>query len=285
MTDVVTITIPSSIVNQHLPLLIERLCQIPNIKVNDHGVKMKDVVAHLYVQLLSNLSKEVSQKLLHCLSNNTYDHFIKFLDWVEDYESDHCIILEYLSQKINPGIYSSIVEDDDFNQKLVDLLINNDEKDDDIDDVLKSYYGSMAENPILSSESREKVDKVKNFGEEKFESILSSLGLDEAGMTKARKIKADAESGQPLNMAEIMAFSQEYKSNIDAANLDIPKLMSLVFASPSPTANSTANSTSNTTEPTSPLPFDLGSIMNALGPMLSNLTQPQKGKSRRGRRR
>ncbi len=295
MTESVTITIPSSIVNQHLPLLIEKLCQIPNVKIVDdvNEIKIKDIITHLYVDLSGDFSKEVRNKLLGCLSTNSYHHFISFLNWVEDYENEHCMILEYLSQKVNPGIYSSIVEDDDFNKKLVDLLVA-DEKDDDIDDVLKSYRHAQANHsPILSTESSPnespREEKANNLPvengsltpEEKFESILLSLGLDEAGMTKARKIKADVQGGQSLNMMEIMAFTQEYKTNIEAANLDLPKLMSLVFSTPT---NSNPDKSGSTPE-TPSMPFDLGSIMNTLGPMLSSLTNPQKGKSRRGRRR
>ena len=226
----ITITIPSSIVNEHLPLLIEKLCHM-NVNVNYDKSKndtIKDIVAHLYVDC--QLSKEVSTKLLTCLSNNSYQAFIKFLSWVEQYEDSHCIILEYLSQRVDAGTYASIVEDDDFNQQLVDALLNI---DDDIQDILRSYNNAKHHTtPSLSPSSSpvdtprkndasntvgEKVnvdesnmEKAKNIASnmdnEKFESILQSLGLDEAGLTKARKIKADVESGQQLNMVEIMSF-------------------------------------------------------------------------------
>ena len=130
---------------------------------------------------------------------------------------------------------------------------------------------------------------ISNMDNEKFESILQSLGLDEAGLTKARKIKADVESGQPLNMAEIMSFAQEYKSNIDAANLDIPKLMSLIFSPTTDNANNTntasTSDTPNNTGTNGTPSFDMNSIMNMMAPLLSNFSGQTKGKGRGQRQR
>ena len=319
MSEAITITIPSSIVNQNLPMLIERLCQLTNINVvykdND---KLKDIVARLYVHCQrETMDNQVNKKLLNCLSNHVYKDFNDFLDWVEHYEAEHYIILEYLSQKVNAGIYASIVEDDDFNKKLVDLLIAH---DDDLDDVLRSYHANKNQG---SSDSDEKIhlykgkvstdflnqakannetmpnlndiiednnmDKAKKLADgmddEKFESILLSLGLDEVGMNKARKIKADVQSGKQLNMMEIMAFAQEYKSNIDAANLDIGKLMALIFSPTDNTTNTTNTTTPNTGTNSTP-PFDINSIMNMMSPLINSFSQPKgKGRGQRSRRR
>lgn len=310
----ITITIPSTIANQHLPLLIERLCKLPVTVYHQNNDKIKDIVARLYVHCQrETMDPLVIKKLLGCLSNNAYHEFRQFLDWIEQYEVEHCIVLAYLSQRVNTGVYASIVEDDDFNQKLVDLLVV--EEDDDLDDVLRSYHANknndsdsddsfnickdkvstdflnqskansevMPElNETVTIDEISNADKAKsmmdNMDEDKFESILSSLGLDEVGMTKARKIKADVQSGKQLNMMEVMAFAQEYKSNIDAANLDIGKLMGLIFSQPNTT---TSNNTNNNTSEA--LPFDMSGIMNMLGPILNNLGQQKKGKRPRRR--
>lgn len=302
MSEAITITIPSSIVNQNLPMLIERLCQLTNINVvykdND---KLKDIVARLYVHCQrETMDNQVNKKLLNCLSNHVYKDFNDFLDWVEHYEAEHYIILEYLSQKVNAGIYASIVEDDDFNKKLVDLLIAH---DDDLDDVLRSYHANKNQGSSDSDEKKannepmpnlndiedNNMDKAKKLADgmddEKFESILLSLGLDEVGMNKARKIKADVQSGKQLNMMEIMAFAQEYKSNIDAANLDIGKLMALIF-SPTDNATNTTNTTTPNTGTNSTPPFDINSIMNMMSPLINSFSQPKgKGRGQRPRRR
>lgn len=297
MSDAITITIPSSIVNEHLPLLIEKLCDMSVHVVNDNHTKndiIKDIVAHLYVDCqLTNT--EVNKKLLACLSNNAYVHFIQFLNFVEQYETEHCVILEYLSQQIDAGIYASMVEDDNFNQQLVDALVEKDDKLGDLGNVLRSYNSAKHYTPPTNTNKAEeaKVDNTEkpnmaNMDNEKFESILQSLGLDEAGLTKARKIKADVESGQPLNMPEMMSFAQEYKSNIDAANLDIPKLMSLIFSPTTDNANTNTTSTSdtpNSTATNSTPPFDMNSIMNMMAPLISNFTNQPKGKGRGQRQR
>lgn len=326
MSEPIIITIPSSIANQHLPLLIEKLCQIDSVKVIDEkNDKIKDIVARLYVHCQTeSINMNVNKKLLGCLSSNAYEAFCEFLDWIEEYETEHCIVLEFLSHRVNHGVYASIVEDDDFNQKLVDLLLTP--EDDDLEDVLRSYnanknttFYKTAEAsreflnqgkanmdepmPSLNGEkvnldtiiaeaeanpNMDKARKLANMDDDKFESILLSLGLDDVGMTKARKIKSDVQSGKQLNMMEIMAFAQEYKTNIDAANLDIGKLMGLLFSNPSESETvkdgpmAPVKDGSNTPEPA--MPFDLNGLMNMVGPMLSNFTnQPKKGNRNRRR--
>ena len=284
----IQINIPNSVVSSHLSSILDHLSQYSCVQINEES-EIKEVMIDLYshcksLSLFQNSDgKTILSKLLKGLNHHSYNHFVQFLDWVESFELQHHQILIYLAEKVNTERYKEIVEEDDFNKRLVALLLEEDYLP--VNDVLKSYHEHVHEQNEKKEEKKDKNEKrevnevikdINNLSpesakeyaagltDEKFDAILSSLGLDDAGMVKARKIKQDIKEGKPINFAEIMSFTQEYKETIDASKIDVSKLMSLFMPA---------------TEGTSDTPnFDFSSILNAIGPMISNMSQPQKGK-------
>ena len=113
MSESITIIIPSTIINPHIPLLIEKLSDL-NTQVKDDykDNQLKDIIAHLYVDCKNQID---SKKLLSCF-NNAYQSFHNYLIKLEN--PDKSIVIDYLSQNVNSRAYASIREDDDFEKKI-----------------------------------------------------------------------------------------------------------------------------------------------------------------------
>jgi hypothetical protein len=173
------------------------------------------------------------------------------------------------------------------------------ELSDEVEDVLTTYKSETAHpKGVIETPNLQMVNMIDD---DTFDNILNSIGLNDEGKNKARKIKQDIKDGKPLDMNEVLTFTQEYKQNIANANLDLGNLVKLFTGTTASTstAPTTSTSTTNTTpsvtpsvstpsastgpstEPTAPQ-FDMNSILNMMGPVIANMS---KGNSNNNKRR
>jgi hypothetical protein len=153
------------------------------------------------------------------------------------------------------------------------------ELSDEVEDVLTTYKSETAHpKGVIETPNLQMVNMIDD---DTFDNILNSIGLNDEGKNKARKIK--------------------YKQNIANANLDLGNLVKLFTGTTASTstAPTTSTSTTNTTpsvtpsvstpsastgpstEPTAPQ-FDMNSILNMMGPVIANMS---KGNSNNNKRR
>jgi hypothetical protein len=210
------------------------------VEYSETEEKLKLFLIKLYLKLED---KDALKQLWHCIiSSSIINECVNLLQTTKcDY------IIDYFKCSVNENTYASILEDDDFYMKLINLVIED--NDEYIINALKS------EKPA----------------EDTFESVLSKMGITEEGKVKARKIKSEMVDGKP-DINKIMAFIQEYKQNFDSSNVDLNTIYSLM--------------TKTEEKPTTQLPFDLNSMMNMIGSIGANMAAPKaKNHGKRGQRR
>lgn len=110
--------------------------------------------------------------------------------------------------------------------------------------------------------------------ESTFNNILTTIGLNEEGMIKAKKIKQDIKENKPLDMTEIMTFVSDYKQQISKSdNPMIGQFLNMFGITEEPVSQH-GDATASTESPTPPTvapAFDLNQMMNMISPLLSGL--------------
>lgn len=220
------------------------------VEYSDKEEKLKLFLIALYLHVHKHkVDKLICNELWLCInSNDIIHHCIKFLQSV-----DCKVVSQYIINKISENVYASILEEDDFYNKLINLIIEDDVeklKPDEMDDIVNTYKSAPSLMDLVSDDT--------------FETLLSKIGINEEGKIKARNIKAEMKDGKP-DMNKVMAFISEYKQNFDSSNIDL----NTIYKTFSGLGDETKSPQ---------LPFDLNNIMN----MMNSFTTP---KSRRGRRR
>lgn len=221
------------------------------VEYSDKEEKLKLFLISLYLHINKHkVDKLICNQLWLCINSSNIIHdCIKFLQSV-----DCKVVSQYIINKISENVYASILEDDDFYNKLINLIVEDDIeklKPDEMDDIVNTYKSAPSLMDFVSDDT--------------FETLLSKMGINEEGKVKARNIKAEMKDGKP-DMNKVMAFINEYKQNLDSSNIDLNTIYKTFSGIGSDDAKSPQ------------LPFDLNNIMN----MMNSFTTP---KSRRGRRR
>jgi hypothetical protein len=209
------------------------------VEYSETEEKLKLFLIKLYLKLED---KDALKQLWHCIISSSIIH--ECVNLLQTTKSSY--IIDYFKCSVNENTYASILEDDDFYMKLINLVIEDNDED---------IINAIKYSPV----------------EDTFESVLSKMGITEEGKVKARKIKSEMVDGKP-DINKIMAFIQEYKQNFDSSNVDLNTIYSLM--------------TKTEEKPTTQLPFDLNSMMNMIGSIGANMAGPkQKTHGKRGQRR
>lgn len=268
MSKSITVTIPYEDFKHLIP-------SITNVVYTntDKEEKLKLFLISLYLHVHKcKIDKNICNQLWECINSNTIiDDCILFL---QSTTSD--VIADYFKSKVNENVYASIIEDDDFYIKLINIIAADEENDHinphEIDDIVNTYKSSSSQQPSLA-------DLVTD---ETFETLLSKMGINEEGKIQARAIKAEMKDGKAPDMNKVMAFVQKYKQNFDSSNIDLNTIYKMMTGMSSANDGSTVKDAEPSNEAKTQLPFDLNNVMNMVNALSANLN-PQK--SRRGRRR
>jgi hypothetical protein len=248
-----TFNLPIELLQQLLPHINQETVEVT---LSDKEEKLKLFLITLYLQCHKS-DKSSCKQLWQCI--NSHSIINDFMGFLQQTSSE--TIINFIKAKVSDKVYASILEDDDFYVRLIDLIVEEEEIEQmdqkELDDVINTYKSS---NPMLDL-----------LDDEKFDQYLSKMGINEEGREKAKGIKQEMiQTGKP-DMAKVMSFISEYKQNFDASNVDLNTLYSMMMGS------------DNKTEEKPQLPFDLNNMMSMINTISSNFGQPPK--SRRGRRR
>jgi hypothetical protein len=256
-----TFNLPVELLQQLLPHINHQSIEIIH---DDKEEKLKLFLIGLYLHCHKS-DKSSCAQLWQCVnSHSIISDFLTFLQ-----QTSNETIINFIKTKVSDKVYASIIEDDDFYVKLIDLLVEEEEIEQmdqkELDDVINTYKSS---NPMLDL-----------LDDEKFDQYLSKMGINEEGRQKAKEIKQEMiQTGKP-DMTKVMSFISEYKQNFDASNVDLNTLYSMMTGA---TGVQGATGNDSKTEEKPQLPFDLNNMMSMINTISSNFGQP---KSRRGRRR
>lgn len=225
---------------------IKLIPSITNMTVtySEKEEKLKLFLLSLYLHMYQHkVDKLTCNKLWDCIiSNDILSNCLIFLQ-----QTSSSVVHDYFKSKVNDKTYASIIEDDDFYNQLIDLIL-----DDEIEQMDQAEVDE-----VLNVYKKKPVDDM-------LEQLLIKMDIDEEGRKKAREIKNDMTDGKP-DMNKVMNFIAEYKSKFDASNIDFNTLYTTMVGK----------------KEESPLPFDINSMMS----MFTNLASMQPQKSKRGRRR
>ena len=147
--------------------------------------------------------------------------------------------------------------------------------DDDIDDIVQLVKTTKKEPAPPEQPQHSTIDVITSMPNEKFEEILSKVGFNETDAATARRLRDDVKAGKPLDLAAVTQLVTAYKQD---NQLDLAQLASL-FQSLQPQPKVEEKQPKVEEKPAAPA-FDLNQMMSAFAPMLSNLTQQQRGGGR-----
>lgn len=269
MSKSITVTIPYEDFKHLIP-------SITNVVYTntDKEEKLKLFLISLYLHIHKcKIDKNICNQLWACINSNAIiEDCITFL---QSTNSD--VIGNYFKSKVSENVYASIIEDDDFYIKLINIIVDEEIghiNPHEIDDIVNTYKSSSS-----NSSSPSLADLVTD---ETFETLLSKMGINEEGKIQARAIKAEMKDGKAPDMNKVMAFVQKYKQNFDSSNIDLNTIYKMMTGMSSANDSSVVKDTEPSNEVKPQLPFDLNNVMNMVNALSANLN-PQK--SRRGRRR
>lgn len=251
--------------------------------------KDDDILRKILLDLIQFLSKNNinNNELLLCLSTKNVNHcFVQFLNLLQkDNHPHYKVILDYLSSLVKNSQYASIYEDADFHEQLVNLLINNYKHDDfdadfDADHVMKDYKSTKNEQ---NNKYDDKIKMLNLLDDDTFNNILSTLGLDEEGINKAKKIKQDVRDNKPLDFNEILKFVQDYKQNLLQSNNPLIANILNMFGIQDDKKVDKINDKvekqiDDKKQEQAPPQFDMNNIVNMMAPFLNGMQQNRQQK-------
>lgn len=260
----INLSLPLSTIETYLPVL------------NKHNDSLlKDVIIDLYSDcrkdILFKTSEgiEILQKLWLILrSNNIYLEFLNFLNDMYNSQQYYNYILNFLNKKLDKDSYQQIKDNENYHQKLIDLLIHSqseDMMDQDIDDIVyklksKNTNTTTTTTTTTTKDVIDNIDKLTSLDDSLLEELFENMGLDENGKLQARKFINDYKNNKPLDIPLIMNFFQNYKSNIhECKNIDFNKILETMMKMKQPN-------------------IDVSNIMSTVGPLINEFLNTNKNK-------
>jgi hypothetical protein len=199
--------------------------------------------------------KNLSSLLLFCAASPKINHdFMRLLDLMkQSYQQHYQVIIDLLNIK-------------QFNthEELINIIVNDDLSDEFDQKEILSTLKKHKESDVPLDENKLKM--LNLLDDETFNNILNTLGLDEAGMSKAKQIKQDIKDNKPLNIPDIMKFIEEYKQTISCSDHPLVGQILNMFGI-------TPESTNHEEKSDKQAPFDFNNLMNMVTPILNGLNQ------------
>ena len=276
----ITISIQPHILYKCVSMLIDHQNDLDYHCIKDDD-KLRELLIQLLLQSKDVFDQSLQKQFISCLSNNHIQvHFLKLLDLMQtDYPSQYDFVLNCLSTKVNSSQYASISEDVDFHQQLIQLLIH--QNDDYINTAMKNYKTVCQDNVkenVKDQIDEQKIKMLNLLDDDTFDKILSTLGLDEQGLIKAKKIKQDVKDNK-FDINEILSFVQDYKQLISQSdNPLIGNILNIFGIQKEPVKQDEVVDTNIKIEPPQAPQFDMSQIMNMVSPLLSGLQQNRQQK-------
>jgi hypothetical protein len=275
----ITIALQSSTLYQCLSILVDKKQQI-QVEYQNNDILRDTIITLLYTCKQHDLfnvgadGKNLSSLLLFCAASNKIQHdFIRLLDLMkQSYHEHYNIVINTLN-----------VKDFETHQQLINRLINHDDMSDDYnqEDVLSTLKSSkkVEQKPALDEN---KIKMLNLLDDDTFNNVLNTLGLDEAGMIKAKQIKQDIKDNKPINIPDIMEFIEDYKQTISQSDHPlVGNILNMFGITKDNTDDKQDQQNKEDDKQAQPAPFDLNNIMNMVTPFLNGLQNNQNRQQRR----
>lgn len=310
----ITIAVPANVLYNALKIMLDHYNPISVEKPEDDTLRAFIPQLLNYCKTHEDFDTQEGNTLLGLLhvcigSKNIYNDFIDYLKTVRKYEYCYRLaIFGYIKNIIQDPVYDTYIEDDDDDTlyNIVNLLISkqnikegvkyeeiksevksenieSEEKDDDIDGIVQDYNAEKKKVPFTESQ----LNMLNMVNDDMFENILIKMGMNDESKKKAYKIRRDVREGNPLNMEEIYTFTQEYKQFLPESGFDLPALMEMFKPAKKEVKPDTKQEVKQEVKQEAPsllAGIDMNSIINNLGPMMSNLSNSFNGNQRGGKR-